>query len=286
MYAPNIIDKFISYISPKAGLDRAKARFYLADVSNKLRQYDAATGGRRTSGWKATSTSINVENQGALARLRNRSRELVRNNYWAKRAIQVIVNHTVGAGIIPAFNADELNKTRATQAWKTWTKKKNCDWDNRLNFYALTKLIMRTVAVSGEVIVRKRRVKPRAGSIPIKLQVQEADVLDTSKDGIMRPNGGYVIQGVEFDKDGNRVAYWLYDHHPGDNFLTSLESRRIPADEVLHIFEVLRPGQVRGIPFGTTAMLRMKDFDDYEDAQVLRQKIAACFTAFVVKPVE
>jgi len=286
MYEPNFIDKFIGFFDPKAGLDRAKARFQLVDVADKLRQYDAASGGRRTAGWRANGSSINVENQGALSRLRNRSRELVRNNYWAKRAVQVITNHTVGSGIIPAFNGDDINKARAGAVFKTWAKKKNCDWDNRLNFYALTKLIMRTVVISGEVIVRKRRVKPRAGSIPIKLQVQEADVLDTSKDGIMRAGGGYVIQGVEFDKDGNRVAYWLFDNHPGDNFMNNLESRRIPAEDVLHIFEVLRPGQVRGIPFGTTAMMRMKDFDDYEDAQVLRQKIAACFTAFVTKPIE
>jgi lambda family phage portal protein len=64
--------------------------------------------------------------------------------------------------------------------------------------------------------------------------------------------------------------------------MTTLKSRRVPASEVLHIFRVDRPGQVRGVPWGAPVILRMKDFDEYEDAQLVRQKIAACFSAFVI----
>jgi lambda family phage portal protein len=88
------------------------------------------------------------------------------------------------------------------------------------------------------------------------------------------------MQGVEYDKSGKRVAYWLYDSHPGEYGFR--ESRRVDALNVIHLYEVLRPGQVRGIPFGVSAMMRLKDFDDYEDAELVRQKIAACFAAFVV----
>jgi lambda family phage portal protein len=38
---------------------------------------------------------------------------------------------------------------------------------------------------------------------------------------------------------------------------------------------------VRGVPWPAPMMLRLRDLDDYEDAQLVRQKIAACFTAFV-----
>ena len=53
------------------------------------------------------------------------------------------------------------------------------------------------------------------------------------------------------------------------------------ASEILHIFIQERAGQFRGITQFAAVMLKMRDFDDFEDAQLLRQKIAACFTAFI-----
>jgi lambda family phage portal protein len=40
---------------------------------------------------------------------------------------------------------------------------------------------------------------------------------------------------------------------------------------------------VRGVPWGSAVLLNLKDLRDYEDAQLLKQKLAACFTAFVVE---
>jgi capsid protein len=49
----------------------------------------------------------------------------------------------------------------------------------------------------------------------MRLQVLEPDYLDTSRNGIVGPSGGPIIDGVEFDKQGRRVAYWLFTSHPG-----------------------------------------------------------------------
>ena len=117
------------------------------------------------------------------------------------------------------------------------------------------------------------------GIIPVKLQVVEPDLLDHSKDSLYLENGGYIFQGVEFDKSLRRAAYWLYDRHPSDQL--SIQSRRIPAGDILHIFLQERAGQIRGVPWSSSVMLRMHDFDEYEDAQLIRQKIAACFSVFV-----
>ena len=80
------------------------------------------------------------------------------------------------------------------------------------------------------------------------------------------------------------MAYHLFRDHPGDlRGLSSLagQSQRVSASEILHIYRVDRPGQVRGVPWIAPVMLRLRDFDEYEDAQLIRQKIAACFSAFV-----
>ncbi len=61
----------------------------------------------------------------------------------------------------------------------------------------------------------------------------------------------------------------------------SLASQRVPADGVLHLFERLRPGQVRGVPWFAPVILKLRDLDEYDDAELVRKKIEACFAAFV-----
>lgn len=283
----NFFESFIGFFSPDSALKRAQKRFALAE----LRSYEAAGKGRRTDSWRATANSANTENYSSIVTLRNRSRDMVRNNVYAKSAIDVISTNTIGTGILPnPKSADEKNLTNIKQAWRQWAETPMCDFNGRLNFYGLQEQVMRAVAESGESIILKRKVKTSICPLGIQLQVLESDFLDVNKtiatlDGINQKNpGGYIIQGIEFDSNGKRVAYWLYERHPGDySFqpVRALVSRRVPESEVIHVFHQERPGQERGVPFGVSAMLRLRDFDDYEDAQLIRQKIAACFTVFI-----
>jgi lambda family phage portal protein len=112
------------------------------------------------------------------------------------------------------------------------------------------------------------------------VQVLEADYLDSGRDGLVGREGGLIIQGVEFDAIGRRVAYWLFPEHPGSARGPG-ESKRIPASEVLHLYRQRRPGEVRGVSWYGAAIVPLKDLDEYEDAELIKQKIAACFAAFV-----
>ncbi|OYU75954.1 MAG: phage portal protein, partial [Alphaproteobacteria bacterium PA3] len=116
--------------------------------------------------------------------------------------------------------------------------------------------------------------------VPLQLQLLEPDHLDSSKTEELS-NGGYILQGIEFDALGRRRAYWLFPIHPGENRGRSLVSRPVPARQVLHLFERLRPGQVRGVPWFAPVILKLRDLDDYDDAELMRKKIEACFAAFV-----
>jgi lambda family phage portal protein len=153
-----------------------------------------------------------------------------------------------------------------------------------LNFYGLQRLAMETIAEAGEVLIVKQPASTSDGlAIPMRLQVLEPDYLDTNRNGLAAISGGPIIDGVEFDKQGRRVAYWLFTSHPGGQRLmtTRFESVRVPAERVLHIYRVDRPGQVRGVPWLASAITRLKDLDDFEDAELMQQKVAACFGAFV-----
>ena len=93
-------------------------------------------------------------------------------------------------------------------------------------------------------------------------------------------------QGVEFNRMGQRVAYWFYKEHPGDNFsgrVSNTDLIRVPAEFVKHVFKPLRIGQIRGVPDGTTNLAPLRVVTDFNDAVLARQHTANLFTGFVKK---
>jgi len=273
------LDRMIGVLSPAAELRRMRARVATALLA---RHYEAASSGRRTQHWRKPATDANAAVHAGLGRLRNLARDLVRNNPHAESAIDTIENHTVGTGIVPRpFPANAA----AAAAWKEWAGSTACDADGRLDFAGLQGLTIRTVVESGEALVRLRPRRLEDGlPLPLQLQVLEPDYLDTSKTAQL-PSGGRVINGVELDRLGRRVAYWLFPEHPGSEIYGGAPaSRRVPAERVLHVFKPTRAGQVRAASWFAPVLLRFKDFDEYEDATLVKQKIAACLAVLTTDP--
>lgn len=267
----NFLDRTIGWFSPGAGLRRARARaaFDLA------RTYEGAKTGRRTSSWIAPNSSANAELYGALERLRARSRDLVRNNPHARRAIAALVANAIGTGIEVGVPA------RPGKVWKAWSAE--CDFFGELGFGGIQALTARAVFESGEgLIVRAKAAGASRSEVPLRLKVLEADYIDATRHG-PQPNGNFAVTGIELDRQGRKVAYWLYPQHPGDSaiFNPRLNSVRVPAEDVIHVFEKERPGQLRGVPRLSSTILKLRDLDEYQDALLVKKKIEACFAAFV-----
>jgi lambda family phage portal protein len=242
----------------------------------ELRSYEGAKHTRRTAGWTTPSTGPNAEVRTDLRTLQNRHRSLARDNPWAKRAIAAVVNNVIGHGIYAQWS----NKSRQAR-WKAWFESTQCDHNGLTNGYGLQGQILRTVVESGECLVYRRRRFNDSLTVPLQLQVLEPDYLDQDKNGPV-PGGGWVIQGVEFNAQDQRVGYWLFREHPGEEQrFWGNTSIFVPASEVLHLYRVDRPGQVRGVPWGAGAILILRLLNDYQDAQLERARQAACFTAFV-----
>ncbi len=275
----NIFEKIISAVLPSVALRRAQERWQIDQIKSLTREYDAGKRGRRTDGWHTKSSSPKTALGSSIALLRDRSRDMIRNNPYASRAKDVFVSNVVGAGIISRAEDETMD------LFKRWSDV--CDADARCDFYGLQKLVCGAEYESGEVLVYFRHRRPTDGlPVPLQIQILEADHIDTSKNEQLR-NGNTIIHGIEFNRLGQRAAYWLFPTHPGDGLnLTSRghKSHRVNADQILHIFEVKRPGQVRGVPALASVLLRLRDLDEYEDAELLRKKIEACFAAFVSQP--
>ena len=279
----NWIERTIEAVSPRWAAERA---YYRAQL-DFARGYDAAKGGRRRDGWLRPTTSANAEVGAAGAPSRASARELVRNNPLAKKAKRSYVANMVGTGIVPrAKTGNKVRDGRIDAAFEEWSK--ISDADGMLTFYGQQGLVAGALFESGEVLnrFRDRPVANSADPYSLRLQILEPDYIDSSRFGQTGAEKGSIIsQGIEFDAQGRRVAYYLWNEHPGDMAAglraVSLKSSRIPAEQILHVYRVDRPGQIRGITELAAALQKSYDLADYEEAELVRKKIAACFAAFV-----
>jgi lambda family phage portal protein len=284
----NWLDRAVGWFAPQLGLRRARARMLTGVVQ---RHYEAASSGRRTSGWLRSPGDAAAVSGPYLARLREHARDLVRNNGYAESALTTICDHVVGWGITAK---PRTTNRRVHEVWKAWAESSDCDSDGRHDLYGLQHLVLRSVIEAGEVLIRRRLRFPDEGlPIPLQLQVLDPDFLDTDKVGSQEIRNGegqlvgrnVILHGIEFDILGRRRAYWLFREHPGSALgLNSAASVRIPAESILHVYRHDRPGQVRGVSWFAPVLLRFKDFDEFEDATLMKQKVAACLAVVMTTP--
>jgi lambda family phage portal protein len=247
--------------------------------------FDGSRQRRRLSSWQPTRATSNtiISSSGDL--LRARSRDALRNNAHATAACDSICANLIGTGIKPSSMLTDQPDLREQmmQLWADWTDQ--CDADGIADFYGMQTVVARALFEAGECFIRFRPRRPSDRLlVPLQLQLLESDMCPYGKNEIA-PNGNYIMNGIELDFMGARAAYWFYPTHPGDAAIetgvTGLETVRIPATEVLHVFKCTRPGQMRGVPMITPALVRMFLLDQYDDAELERKRIAAMFAAFI-----
>lgn len=271
----NAFERGIAAAFPGWALKRSISRMGLEHA----RSYDAAKVGRRTSGWTANGGSANAELGEGLARIRNRARDTIRNNEYAKRAVGVYGSNVVGYGIsiVPADKREQAS-------WQAWGNSLDCDADGTCNLAGLVRLIVTERFGAGEVLIRRRWRKASDGyAIPLQIQVLEADHLDEHKTG-PQANGNYCILGKEYDQLGTCVAYWLFPEHPGEVTgwrSSSLVSRRVPASEIIHYYRRDRPSAVRGVSELAVSLMRYRDLADWHEAELVRKKMETCIVAII-----
>jgi len=254
--------------------------------SNIKANYEGAGEGRRSASWEATENGINSINTPALRNLRARSRAAVRNDPYAFNVIDKRVSNLIGTGITPRPTTDdaELRKLKQ-QLWDDWVDE--ADADELTDFYGMQALVARTVETAGECFVRLRPRSLSEGlAVPLQLQALAPEFVPHDKFE-MTKNGNVIRAGIEFNPAGKRVAYWMYLSHPRDSSSLNVgynQLVRVPAAQVLHIFEPMEPGQLRGVPRLAPVLKRLRSLDNYDDAVLFRQEVANLFAGFIKRP--
>lgn len=245
--------------------------------------YDAAGSGRRASNWFPTTDAINAIVEGSVDTLRARSRDMVRRNPYAATARERYVSNIVGTGVVPVPKTKDKDfRSALRELWDEFVDE--CDADGISDFYGQQALVMGGTFEAGETFARFRPRRAEDGlAVPLQIQLLESDFLRSTMNENLA-SGNRIRQGIEFNGLGRRVAYHFYRDHPGDRFsLGGIQTTRVPADDVMQVFEPLRPGQLRGLPRTAPILAKLYELDQFDDAQLVRQKIAAMFAFFFTK---
>lgn len=289
------LDDFIGIFSPGAAYKRKAFR----KAQSMLGSYRGADKTRLRGNWWPGSGSADEDLLPDLATLRERSRDLNRNDAHAVGITTTVTSNTVGTGIKPQARvktkklgiSDEeaaAFQEAAEDNWEKWCP--FADAGNRMDFYEIQNLVDRQILENGEIILLPLMLEDKNRPFSLAFDVVEADRLETPPD---RKGDKNIRYGVEIGERGEPVAYHIRETHPGD--LTLSRERgvksyvRIPAvnesgrKNVIHLYWVNRPGQTRGVPFFAPVMNYFKDLADYMEAELVAARVAACFAIFVKK---
>lgn len=279
---PKVLAQQVAPTDQEVALGRAAAAF--------RNRYDAAGKGRRMASWTAPSSGPNLAINGGLQTLRDRASDSVRNDWSSESIIQKWSTALIGIAITPRFHriSDKERRKEVNTLWSDFVR--YADADGVLDLYGMQTLAVRSWLERGEVFAR-RRYRSLGDSLPVPLQVQllESDMVpnfDTDTfDGL--PIRNKIRSGIEFDTRGRRVAFWVYKDHPGDGVFGigsqpgSSVLVRVPAEDMIQMFEPKRIGQRRGVPTLAPILAKLRNTADFEDTTLERQKIANLFVAFI-----
>lgn len=245
------------------------------------RYWNAAKTDRLTGNWITEEISINKSLEYRLKTLRARAQDMERNHPIVRRWIALLDQNVIGASgfrFQPQIPNDR-DKPRYDQAandtverhWKRFAR--NIEITGRFNLDALCRLIMRRVAIDGEIFFLKiARPDLEYG---FTLQPIEASSLDYS----LNRESENIIMGTQVDEFGKPLNYYF---RKGKR-RSSPEHDIIPADRIIHICRHDFAEQQRGYPWAACVMEPLEKLAKYQEAEIVAAVTASAKMGFFTK---
>lgn len=224
----------------------------------------------------------------ARERLVRASRDLVRNSPKAKAAVRVLAAASVRYGITPKFPSGNKRAQAAMEKeFARWVPR--ADVKGEADFFGLMHKVDWQYWEVGECFVRPH-ILPDAEAnalgmgIPLQLEVIESE--QVTNDSFTASNGNRVINGIEVNKRGRKIAAHVYAGNAEDPMQAGVrELIRIPFfdgmnGELFHIVNPMR-GSYRGEPGLAVVGRRLEQVDVVMRALMTRAQVTACFAGFV-----
>jgi len=252
---------------------------------------------RSMLGWFTALSSPVDDIERNVESLRERSRDLYMGAPIASGAFKTMVTNIVGPGLklnaqvdyeflgMSLEEAEEL-ETIIEREFNYWSDSENCDANRMCDFGELQALAFLSMLMSGDCF-SLLPMKKRAGSIyETTIKLIEADRVCNPQFNSFTDER--LINGVEIDGTGEVVAYHIADKHPNSSLTVQNNWRRIEKYgkktgrmNVLHLLELERPEQRRGVPLLAPVIEALKQIDRYTDAELMAAVINGMYSLFI-----
>lgn len=275
-------DRVVSVTDPVKAVQRAQARrvFAVYEAAKPSKQRKQRTGNQSPNTLVGSSAPA----------LRAQARFLERNHDLSRGAIRTLVNNVVGPGGIGVEPQPRRKDGSIHKEYAAALREARRDWQrcpevtHRHSDAQMQRLVARTWLRDGEAFAQMLMgVVPgldHGTKVPFSLEMFEPDMVPLDYDDA----GKLIRQGMEFNAWGRCRAYWVYKTDPREqiSWRNSTEAlKRISADNVLHIAQMDRIGQARGVSEFASVITRLEDLKEYEESERVAARVAASMTAYV-----
>jgi lambda family phage portal protein len=259
------------------------------------KRFKAADGNRLLSDWTPKRAALNQLISAGLVKVRDRARELARDDAYYKGFLGLCKRNIVGEcgfklemSILDSKDQpDKIAERIIKDGWKRFCKAKNFTVSKDMSYFEFQSLRSVSVPPSGELLLRK--VKNFNNEFGFAIQVLESDCLDETYNENFG-DGRFVRMGVEFNANKERIAYHILSRNPYDLQVGGSATRpvrqRIPASEIIHKFIRLDVNQIRGFPWGHAALVPLQMLDGYKEAALVHARSAACQMGWITNSLD
>lgn len=268
------VDFAIGIVNPERAMMRRHFRRmdedddYRESIFAVMRQYGyrAASNAKGLTGWTGSGGSADLEILSDLPKLRNRTRELNRDDPIASGLTRTLVQNIIGTGMRPQARTDDPEKNKRIEA--VYKERVNSLSPEGICAGAQQRMKCAKVIEDGEVFVKAAKAKP---TDPIFFETVEAER----------------VEKINKDEFGRVKSYTVRKAHPNDvvndpsQIRKTMEFEEVSVEAMRHARIVTRPGQSRGVPMFHAILQDLRDLDLLLLASLKRCQIAACIAAFI-----
>lgn len=278
-------------------------------VNKGYSEAGASTRKKALKGFTAASGSPREDIDYNNATLRQRGRALAMSTPIASSAIKTNRTNVIGVGLQLKATIDReilgMSPEQA-EAWQRHTEaefalwaenKRACDATGVNDFYAMQQLALSAWLASGDVFALFRQYDTTPlQPYSLRIHLIEADRVSTPFGHSMASfltdgraaNGNRIFDGVEVDKNGMIVAYYIRNTYPYQTTAEPTEWQRVEAygkrtglPNILQIMESERPEQYRGVTYLAQVIEPLLQLRRYTDSELTAAVVESFFTAFI-----
>lgn len=289
-----LADRVVNWFDPERGARRLRARANMA-LAGAYR--GARRDRRQTTSWSVPNGTADSDTLPDLPLLRDRSRDLERNEPLAAGAIGNNVSAVVGTGLSLQCTIDAAAlgmTTNEAEAWQELVERefrawagdpKACDAAATQHFYALQGLAYRSFLADGDVFALLPLLPNKASPYGLKVHLVDAN-------RVANPPG--TTDSAELAGGIRRNAYGAPTHYlirkPSSTSIHGLstEYTEVPAfgsltgrRNVAHVYDKTRPGLTRGVPYLAPVIETLKEISSYTEAELRAAVVSGMFTGFI-----